>query len=147
MAALAPHTISQPRARRKAKRVGRGIASGKGKTSARGEKGQKARSGGKAGLKTFGFKQSLQKVPKLRGFKSQKPKKETVTLAKLAEYSEANQVVTPHVLKEKGVIARPQSGVKIVASGTMPHAITVEGCLVSKKAVELIEKAGGKIVF
>lgn len=147
MAALTPSTISQPGARRTSKRVGRGIASGKGKTSARGEKGQKARSGGKAGLKTFGFKQSLQKVPKLRGFRSPKPKKETVTLLKLAEYTTAGETITPVRLKEKGLITRPMNGVKIVATGSMPHAITVEGCLLSKKAIEQIEKAGGTITF
>ncbi len=134
-------------AKKTSKRVGRGNASGKGTTAARGMKGQKARSGGKSGTARRGFKQSLQKVPKLRGFKSHVPKKETVTLRLLEKITKDGDTVTPYFLKEKGAISRPKNGVKIVATGELKKKLKVEGCLASKKAVEAIEKAGGNLTF
>ena len=78
---LSAHTISGNKsASPRKKRVGRGNASGRGTYATRGLKGQRSRSGGKGGLKLRGFKQSLQKVPKLRGFKSPNPANQTVSL-------------------------------------------------------------------
>lgn len=133
--------------RRTAKRVGRGNSSGKGTYSGRGLKGQRSRSGGKSRTQIRGFKASLQKVPKLRGFKSIHSKKETVTLATLERITEAGDVVTPRYLDKKGVINHPENGVKIVARGELKNKITIKSCLASKIAVELIEKNGSKIVF
>jgi large subunit ribosomal protein L15 len=142
------HTIKSAKgARRKSKRVGRGNASQKGTTAGRGTKGQRARSGGKSGTARRGFKQSLQKVPKLRGFKSMRPKKEVVTLSTLNRISVDGDVVTPTYLKKKGVVDKPQFGVKVVATGEIKKKITLKGCLASKKAAELLEKAGGKLEF
>lgn len=145
---LAPNTIKPPRgARHTSKRLGRGNSSGKGTSSGRGTKGQKARSGGKRGTDRLGFKPSLQKIPKLRGFRSAQPKKQTITLATLERIVSGDSVITPQLLKQKGVISRPEYGVKILASGQLTKKVTVNGCVASKKAMEAIEKAGGSLTF
>jgi len=146
--ALSPNTIKSAKdSRKKSKRIGRGNASQKGTYAGRGLKGQKSRSGGKSGTRRRGFKASLQKVPKLRGFKSLQARKETVTLAQLEKYCETGKEITPNYLKVKKVISRPQNGVKIVATGELKKKLVIKGCLASKKAVELIEKAGGELKF
>ncbi|MFA4830941.1 MAG: 50S ribosomal protein L15 [Patescibacteria group bacterium] len=148
MTSLAPNTIKPARgSQKKSKRVGRGNASGKGTYAARGLKGQKARSGGKGGLKRLGFKQSLQKVPKLRGFNSLYPKKGVVTLATLERVCSEEEKVTPVLLAKKGVVRSSLNGVKIVASGELKKKLEIRHCIASKKAIELIEKAGGTITF
>ncbi|HAZ28425.1 MAG TPA: 50S ribosomal protein L15 [Candidatus Magasanikbacteria bacterium] len=145
---LQAHTIHPAQgSKRKTKRVGRGNSSGKGTYSARGLKGQRARSGGKAGGQRRGFKKALQKVPKSRGFHSAFVPKQTISLSVLEKKTVLNDVVSPQTLKEKRLIARADRGVKIVATGTLTHAVTVRDCLLSKKAITLIEKAGGKVVF
>jgi len=142
------HTIKATSgAHRRRKRVGRGNASQKGTYAARGLKGQRARSGGKGGTKKLGFKSSLQKVPKLRGFRSIHPKKEVVTLATLDRITKDGTLVNPSFLKKVGVIDKPVNGVKILATGNLTKKITLKGCVASKKAVEVIEKAGGTIEF
>ncbi|MFZ2189939.1 MAG: 50S ribosomal protein L15 [Candidatus Magasanikiibacteriota bacterium] len=133
--------------KRRGKRVGRGNASGKGTYSARGLKGQRSRSGGKSRTQIRAFRASLLKVPKLRGFKSMYSKKETVTLSTLERIVKEGDLVTPRYLDKKGVINRPVNGVKIVARGELKKKVTIKSCLASKKAVELIEKSGSKIVF
>ena len=132
---------------RKQKRVGRGRGSGKGKTSGRGTKGQKARTGGRGGLKLKGLKQNLLKVPKSRGFKSHRPQPATVTLGALNRHYEAGAKITPGGLAKDKVVSTGAAGVKIVATGEIGKALTVSGCLVSKTAAAAIEKAGGKIVY
>ena len=145
---LSPSTIQPAKgSNRKSKRLGRGAGSGKGTTAARGTKGQKARSGGKSRRQIRAFKASLQKVPKLRGFKTLQKVKETVTLAMLEKVSETGKKVTPKFLEEKGIIASSINGVKIVASGELKKKVEISGCVASKKAVEMIEKVGGSIKF
>ncbi|MFH0857155.1 MAG: 50S ribosomal protein L15 [Candidatus Magasanikbacteria bacterium] len=146
---LTANTISSnPKAKKaNVKRVGRGNGSGKGSYSARGMKGQRSRSGGKSGLKIKGFRQSLLKIPKLRGFHSMYDKKQTVTLATLNRICEVGDVVTPFFLEKKGAIARADAGVKIVSKGKIMKNIEVQGCLLSKVALDAIEKAGGKVTF
>ena len=145
---LSPSTIKSARgSKRTSKRLGRGNASGKGTFAARGLKGQKSRSGGKSRTQIRGFKASLQKIPKLRGFKSLQAKKETVTLSQLEKVAEKDKVITPNFLNRKGLVANIRNGVKIVATGEIKKKVEIKGCLASKKAVELIEKAGGKLVF
>jgi|SRR3989338_4664468 len=134
---------SAPGARRQSKRVGRGNASQKGSKSGRGTKGQRARSGGKRGTARLGFKPSLQKIPKQRGFTSLYPKSETVTLATLERVALSGDVVTPHYLKVKKTITHPERGVKIVGNTEFTKKIVMRGCLASKSALAAIEKAGG----
>ncbi len=145
---LTPATIKPALgSRKKSKRLGRGNASGKGTYSGRGGKGQTARSGGKKRTQIRGFKAYLQKIPKVRGFKSMYPKAETVTLSVLNRVAEEGKEITPIFLDKKGIISRPQNGVKIVASGELTKKVVIKGCVASKKSIEAIEKAGGKITF
>ncbi len=141
------HEVKPQVARKRAKRVGRGIGSGHGKTSTRGHKGQKARSGGRKGLKIKGFKQSLLKVPKVRGFKSMYARPETVTLASLNRKFESGATVTPRDLMKAKLIGTTASGVKILGTGELTKALTIKGCVASKSAAAAIEKAGGKLEY
>lgn len=142
------HKIKPPKgSRKKAKRVGRGNASQKGTTAARGMKGQTARSGGQRGGARLALRRTILKAPKLRGFKSLSPKKEVVTLAKLDKICKDGDVVTPTYLKQKGAIGSVANGVKILSTGTLSKKITLKGCLASKTAAEVIEKAGGSLEF
>ncbi|MBD3310906.1 MAG: 50S ribosomal protein L15 [Candidatus Magasanikbacteria bacterium] len=145
--AIELHKIKSTDSKKTKKRVGRGNSSGKGTYSGRGLKGQRARSGGKSGTKMRGFKQSLQKIPKVRGFNSRQPKKETVSLSDLDKNFKDGELVTPYSLKSKGLISRPKNGVKILANGDLKKKIIIKGCLATKKAIELIEKSGSKIIF
>ena len=145
--ALTPSTISSKRTKNNVKRLGRGNGSGKGTYSGRGLKGQKSRSGGKGGLKRRAFKAQLQKVPKLRGFKSQALKPETVTFAQLQRYAEEGVEITPFYLKDKGLIGSTRKGAKVVSSGKLEKKLTFKGCFATKKATETIENLGGKLVY
>ncbi len=141
--AIELHTIKSPKNRSK-KRVGRGNG-GKGTYSGRGLKGQRSRTGGAGGLKRFGMKSALLKVPKLRGFKSIYAKKEAVSLSTLEKTMDGSKIVTPELLKEMKLIRSIKKGVKIVANGELTKKIAVKGCGVSAKAKEAIEKAGGSV--
>lgn len=142
------HKIKPPKgSRKKNKRVGRGNASQKGTTAARGMKGQTARSGGQRGGARLALRRTILKAPKLRGFKSLVPKKEIVTLSKLDKICKDGDVVTPTYLKKKGVIGTVANGVKILSTGALTKKITLKGCLASKSAMEAIEKVGGSLEF
>jgi large subunit ribosomal protein L15 len=145
---IGAHTISpkQGSARTK-KRLGRGNASQKGTYSGRGMKGQKARSGGRAGQKVRGLKQAILKAPKLRGFQSMHPKAQTVTLAMIERLVDSGTVLTPKLLKQKHAIKDASLPVKIVASGELKKKVTVKYCLATKTAVNAIEQAGGTVTF
>ena len=145
---LTPATIAPAKGATKTiKRVGRGNGSGRGTYSGRGGKGQTARSGGGSRTQFRGFKAYLQKVPKLRGFKSIYEKLETVTLKTLNRVAEEGVEVTPNFLKKKGLISKPGNGVKIVGTDEVKVKMTVKNCLLTKGAVTAIEKAGGKIIY
>lgn len=145
---LSAHTIqSTTGTRRSSKRVGRGNGSGKGTFSARGMKGQRARSGGKAGGQRRGFKASLQKIPKLRGFSSLRAKPTIVTLTMLDRVTKDGDAITPRFLHNRGVVSQPEYGVKIVGTGELSKKLTVKQCLATKSALIAIEKAGGSVIF
>lgn len=145
---LTPATIkSAEGAKKNSKRLGRGNGSGKGTYSGRGGKGQTARSGGKKRTQIRAFKSQLQKVPKLRGFKSHHRKEEIVTLKVLDSLFKDGDKVTPEILQEKGLVSVLDKGVKILATGELNKKLTIENCVTSKRAMELIEKAGGKLVY
>lgn len=126
------------------KRVGRGRSSGHGKTSTRGQKGQKSRSG--VGLRPAfegGQMPLTRRVPKLPGFKSlKKHEYKLVDLDKLSTLGV--KVVSPEVMLEKGLIRKANQKVKILADGEVAKALTVQAHAFSKKAKEKIEAAGGK---
>lgn len=132
-------------ANKKTKRVGIGIGSGHGKTSCRGHKGQKARAGGGVRLGFEGGQTPLAlRIPK-RGFNNGPFRKEyAIVNVKDLNIFEANQVVTPELLLEKGLISRVLDGVKILGDGEINKPIFVKAHAFSKSAIEKIEKAGGK---
>lgn len=144
--ALTLHTIKPfPHSRKKVKRVGRGLGS-TGTYSGRGQKGQKARSGGKKGLKMLGMRRIILSTPKLRGFKSFYPKMTAVNVLSLEKKFNDNERVTPKTLLEKGLVGKMKAAVKILGDGELKKKLIIEGCAVSASAREKIEKAGGKII-
>ncbi|NLY74233.1 MAG: 50S ribosomal protein L15 [Firmicutes bacterium] len=132
-------------AKKAPKRVGRGIGSGMGKTSTKGHKGQKARSGGGKGPAFEGGQTPLQRRLPKRGF-TNKFKRELVevNLDKLNVFDNGAEV-TPEVLLEKGIIKKIGDGVKILGNGSISKKLTVKSNGFSKSAIAKIEKAGGKV--
>lgn len=127
------------------KRVGRGIGSGWGKTSGSGHKGQKSRSGGTVRPGFEGGQLPLQRrLPKF-GFSSRVGR-----LTAEVRTSELNhvegEVVNLESLKKANLVARNIKRAKVMLSGDVTRAVTVEGLRVSKGARQAIEAAGGKIV-
>lgn len=128
------------------KRVGRGPGSGMGKTSTHGEKGQKSRSGVSISAWFQGGQSPLyRRLPK-RGFKNTRfeTKYAVINLSDLDKYFNDGDVVTPEVLKEKGIIKKQLNGVKVLANGTLTKKITVKANRFSSIAVTKIEESGGK---
>ncbi|WP_025674308.1 50S ribosomal protein L15 [Salinivibrio socompensis] len=137
---LSPAAGSKP----SAKRVGRGIGSGLGKTGGRGHKGQKSRSGGSVRPGFEGGQMPLkQRLPKF-GFTSRKGLTSAeVRLGELAKVD--GDVVNLESLKAANVVAQDTRTAKIVLSGEIARAVTVKGVRVTKGAKAAIEAAGGKI--
>ena len=139
------NTISGAKgSRRVRKRVGRGIGSGLGKTAGRGHKGQKSRSGSRILPGFEGGQQPLQRrLPKF-GFASKVGR--TTGEITLSEVAAANaDVVTLDVLKEADLVSRKLARVKVILSGSIDKAVTVQGLGVTKGARAAIEAAGGKV--
>jgi large subunit ribosomal protein L15 len=131
-------------ATRTRKRVGRGPGSGLGKTSGRGEKGQKSRSGFAHHAGFEGGQMPLhRRVPK-RGFKNRSRKEYTEVNLKRLEAFDAGTIVTPDLLLKHGVIKKLRDGVKVLANGGLTKALTVRAHKFSAKAQETIAGAGGK---
>lgn len=127
-----------------AKRVGRGIGSGLGKTCGRGHKGLKSRSGGKVRPGFEGGQMPLkQRLPKF-GFTS---RKSLVTgEVRLNEIAQVDgEVVTIETLKQAGLLVNTIKFAKVVLSGEISRSVTVKGLRVTKGARAAIEAAGGKI--
>ena len=131
-------------------RVGRGIGSGKGKTSSRGHKGQKSRSG--VAIKSFegGQMPLYRRLPK-RGFKTFKKKDIAVlNLSKIQKICEKNKEVLNKtmdlkVLKDKKLVNKKYLKLKILGSGEIKNKIDITAHFVSKQAQEKIQKSGGKL--
>jgi len=142
------HNLARPSShKRSKKRVGRGNASGKGTYSARGLKGQKARSGGRRGLKRrAAFQQLLMRTPKLRGFKRQSPEIATINLASLNKHFSDGDVVDVKSLVKKRLIRRVPGGVKVLGNGTIEKKLIVNAHAFSAAAQDAITKAGGTCV-
>lgn len=137
------NSISDSGSLKKRKRVGRGIGSGYGKTSGRGHKGQKSRSGGNIRRGFEGGQMPLQmRLPKF-GFSSRvNQHSKEVNIKNL----NGIDLVNLETLKENKLISKSVKKVKIFGNTALDSKITVEGILVSKGAKESIEKAGGKVV-
>jgi large subunit ribosomal protein L15 len=140
---------------RERKRVGRGHGSGNGKTSGRGQKGQKSRSGShrmRAGFEGGQMPQYM-RLGKLRGPNHKKsmpmgPFRTSTTPVNVGtlERFDAGVEVTPELLKAAGVVRKLKHPVKILGSGELTKSLTVHAHAFSKTAVAAIEKAGGKAV-
>ena len=126
------------------KRVGRGIGSGLGKTSGRGHKGQKARSGGGVRRGFEGGQTPLyRRLPK-RGFKNIFAKNYTeVTLTMLNKAT--TEKVTAESLIKDGIISKANDGIVILGTGTLEKKLTVKATRFTTSAAKAIEAAGGKV--
>jgi large subunit ribosomal protein L15 len=137
--------LKPPRGAKHAKkRIGRGQGSGNGKTAGRGHKGAKSRSGFKFKRGFEGGQMPLhRRVPK-RGFHNPfRIEYEIVNLDTLATRFEAGTVVTPDLLRERGLVARGSRPVKILGRGEVDTALTIRVHKFSGKAAEKIAAAGG----
>lgn len=142
-----------PGARKNPMRVGRGIGSGKGKTAGRGVKGQKSRSG--VAIKGFeGGQMPLYRRVAKRGFKNPFTKHfAVVNLGRMqsaidSKRLDAGKTIDTAALIAAGLISRrPGDGVRLLAKGELTAKITIEVAGASKSAIEVVEKAGGKVVL
>ena len=131
-------------------RVGRGIGSGKGKTSSRGHKGQKSRSGVAIKSCEGGQMPLYRRLPK-RGFKSQmKDKIAILNLSKIQSFLDKSKNSLKNnldlkTLKEKKLVNKKYLKLKILGSGEIKNSIEISANFASKQALEKIQKAGGKL--
>ena len=127
------------------KRVGRGSGSGLGKTSGRGQKGQKARSGGSINPVFEGGQLPLyRRIPK-RGFTNAKFKTvyAVINLADLNVFEDGT-VVTPALLKDTGLVKNQLDGIKVLGNGKLEKKLTIQANKFSASALEKIKEAGSK---
>jgi len=142
-----------PGAHYRAKRVGRGIGSGKGKTSGRGGKGQTARSGVAINGFEGGQTPLHRRLPK-RGFNNKIFQKnyQVVNLGRLQQALEAKRLVAKDTIDGKaliaaGILRRVGDGIRLLAKGELKTAITIEVAGASQAAIAAVETAGGKVVL
>lgn len=137
-------------ARKSAMRVGRGIGSGKGKTSGSGHKGQKARSGVAINGYEGGQMPLYQRLPK-RGFNSLNKKDfQVVNIGRLQKAIDAGKLdakspITVETLVAAGVVGKIVDGVRLLAKGELTAKVDITVTGASKGAIEAVEKAGGKV--
>ena len=142
------HNLAPARgSHRNRKRIGRGPGSGKGKTSGKGHKGIKARSGhhGPGGGKPSfegGQMPITRRLPK-RGFTN--PFREDAEIIRLSDLTKVTGEVTPNSLAEAGLVKRNHGKVKLLANGSIKQAVTVRGVRVSAGARDKIVAAGGRV--
>ncbi|MEM1340904.1 MAG: 50S ribosomal protein L15 [Pseudomonadota bacterium] len=139
-----------PGAAKKAKRVGRGPGSGKGKTAGRGIKGQKSRSGVAINAYEGGQMPLYQRLPK-RGFtKPNRKQYAVVNLGLVQKFVDAGKIdakseITEDVLVESGLVRRKRDGVRLLAKGDISAKLKISVTGASKSAIEAVEKAGGSL--
>ncbi len=146
--AIGLHNLEAPKgANKRKKRVGRGPGSGHGKTSTRGHKGQKSRSGYSSMRGFEGGQMPLHRRLPKRGFTNIFKKEWTeINLKMLELLYEANDTVTPDSLVEKGVVSKlAKDGVVILANGELTKPLKVQAHRFSDKAKEKIQAAGGTV--
>lgn len=141
-----------PGARKRRMRVGRGIGSGKGKTSGRGGKGQTARTGVRINGFEGGQTPIHRRLPK-RGFTNiSRVEHAVINLGSLqkaidAGTLDAKKTVDREALIAAGLLRKNEPTVKLLAKGALSAKVTLEVTLASKAAIEAVEKAGGKVVL
>jgi len=139
-----------PGAAKKAKRVGRGPGSGKGKMAGRGIKGQKSRSGVAINAYEGGQMPLYQRLPK-RGFtKPNRKDYAVVNLGLIQKFVEAGKIdgkaeITEDVLVASGLVRRKLDGIRVLAKGEFTTKLTLAVTGASKSAIEAVEKAGGTL--
>ena len=131
---------------KQSKRVGRGPGSGMGKTSTRGQKGQKSRSG--VSIKPWfqgGQSPLYRRIPK-RGFNNSNftTRYATINLSDLNKFFNDGDVVSEEILKERGIIKKSLAGIKILGNGNLEKKLTIKANRFTSSAVTKIENAGGK---
>ena len=134
-----------PGAKQERRRVGRGPGSGLGKTSGRGQKGQKARSGGSINPVFEGGQLPLyRRLPK-RGFSNHRFKKvyAIVNLGDLNKFDDGT-VVTPALLLEKRIVRKECDGIKVLGEGNLEKKLTIQAHRFSRSALAKIEESGSK---
>ena len=138
-------TLKAPRkATEKRKRVGRGMGSGMGKTSTRGHKGQRSRSGSRSMRGFEGGQMPLHRRLPKRGFVNIfRTEYVVVNVDTLGDLGQSE--ITPEVLRKAGVVSSKNALVKVLGNGELSKALTVHAHKFSKTAQEKIEKAGGKV--
>lgn len=130
--------------RKERNRVGRGMSSGNGKTSGRGHKGQKARSGGGTRPGFEGGQMPLfQRLPK-RGFTNINRKNYSIVNIDALNRFEEGTEITPELLLEAGTVSKLNDGIKVLGNGKIEKKLTVKAHKFSASAKEAIEAAGGK---
>ncbi|HOP65566.1 MAG TPA: 50S ribosomal protein L15 [Bacilli bacterium] len=132
-------------AKKSRKIVGRGPGSGMGKTSTRGENGQKSRSGSHIPAWFQGGQSPLyRRIPK-RGFNNARftKKYQVLNLNDFNRFKDGD-VITPELLKEMGIVKKELTGIKVLAYGELTKKVTIKAHRFSSKAVTKIESAGGK---
>ena len=124
--------------------VGRGPGSGHGKTSGRGEKGQKARSGGSVSPWFEGGQTPLYKRLPRRGFSNAKftTRYAIVNVEDLNRFKDG-ETVTPELLKESGLVKKELKGIKVLGNGTLTKKLTVKANVFTNSAITKIEEVGG----
>lgn len=131
-------------AKKDRKRAGRGIGSGLGKTAGRGHKGQKSRSGGMPKVGFEGGQMPLQRRLPKRGFASKTARyNEEVRLYQIQAMNA--DVINLETLKEAGMIGHAIRKVKVINTGEIERAVTIQGLGVTEGAKAAIEAAGGKV--
>ena len=137
----------RPGAKHRVKRLGCGESSGLGKTSGRGHKGQKSRSGGGVRPGFEGGQMPLHRRLPKRGFNNTRfqDKIAVVNVSSLDERFEDGETVNMESLKKVRLVKGTYDAVKVLGNGDLAKKLTVEGCKVSASAKEKIEKAGGTI--
>ena len=139
-----------PGAAKKAKRIGRGPGSGKGKTAGRGIKGQKSRSGVAINAYEGGQMPLYQRLPK-RGFNKPNRKEfAVVNLGLIQKFVEAGKLdakaeITEDALIASGLVRRKRDGIRVLAKGEVSSKLKISVTGASKAAVDAIEKAGGTL--
>ncbi|MDB9822122.1 50S ribosomal protein L15 [Deltaproteobacteria bacterium] len=131
--------------KKRRKRVGRGPGSGHGKTSCRGSKGQKSRSGGSIRPGFEGGQMPLQRRLPKRGFTNIfKREYELINIRDLKRF-DPDSTLDIDALENAGLIKGSKNGVKLLGGGEISHALAIKVHKVSKKAREKVEAAGGKV--
>lgn len=132
-------------ARKSRKRIGRGHASGTGKTAGKGHKGQNARSGGGVRLGFKGGQTPIaRRLPK-RGFTNFTRKEFAIVNVESLNKFDNGVEITPELLIETGLVKKELDGIKILGQGELEKKLVVKANKFSKSAVAVIEKAGGKV--